>query len=421
MLKRLLLVLAVVALGACSSNDPKKLAMKPADLVKFEATAKLKKQWSRDTGSGTDKRYSRLVPALDRNNKIYTVGVKGDVQALDAKTGKRLWHTSLKTQQGSEDAFVDQQSWVAKLFGGLLFWQEKPQPLQIAGGIAVNNQAVFFGGFDGYVYAVDSENGELLWQAALSSEVAAAPAANSEVVAVNTIDGRVYLLDAKTGEQRWRYDQTVPILTLRGTSAPVLTPTQVIVGFDSGQIVSLATSDGSTQWEVRVSRPQGRTELERIVDIDGTPVVNSGYVYAASYQGNIVALSRAAGRSLWQQEASTAHNIAVADGKVFVSTEESKVIAFNSITGEPEWENFQLKRRDIGGPQEIGDYIAVIDKKGYLHLMNKSDGAFAYRFKPSGDDFRSPMLYANEMLYTFADNGRLTAYALKERAPKKAD
>lgn len=389
MLRSLLLLLAVLALAACDSNDPKKLALKPADLVKFEATAKLKKKWSRNGGSGLDRRFAKFLPALDDNGKIYTVGVDGDVHAFDALTGKRKWK-----------ADVDD--------------------IQVSGGIAASDSAVFFGAYSGEIYALSSENGDFLWKTQLSSEMAAPPAANDDVVAALTIDGRVFLLDAKTGEQRWRYDQAVPILTLRGTSSPVLTPTQVIVGFDSGQILSFSISDGSTQWEVRGSRPKGRTELERIVDIDGTPVLNGGYVYAASFQGNLVAINRSAGRSLWKQELSTANNIAVAGGRVFVTTEESRVMAFNSITGEPEWENFELKRRDIGAPQVIGDYLAVIDKDDYLHLLNQSDGSFAYRFKPAGNHFRSPMINANDMLYVFADNGRLTAYTVHTKPPKKS-
>lgn len=390
MLNKLLLVLAVLALAACGTSDPKKLAMKPADLVKFEATAKLKKVWSKDTGSGLDKRYARLIPAIDSDNVIYTIDVDGDVSARDALSGKRLWKNDI-------------------------------DDTDVSGGISVNNTSVFFGAYSGEVFALSKTDGEIQWQTQLSSEIAAAPASNSDVVAVSTIDGRVYVLDANTGEQRWRYDQAVPILTLRGTSSPVLTPTQVIVGFDSGQILSFAIADGSMQWEVRGSRPKGRTELERIVDIDGTPVVDGGYVYAASFQGNVLAISRAAGRMLWNQEVSTANNLAVAGGKVFVATEDSRVIAFNSITGEIDWDNFELKRRDIGAPQVIGDYVAVIDKDGYLHLLRQSDGAFAYRFKPAGDSFRAPMLKANDMLYILADNGRLSAYTLVEKKAPEAN
>lgn len=382
MLRLLLLLVVALSLVACDSNDPKALEMKPAELVKFEATAKLKKVWSKSAGSGQDKPFSRLVIAFDGRGSVYTAGVHGDVHAFEAATGKRLWKVDIDAT--------------------------------ISGGVGVGDGLVLVGTDDGVLQAMDAETGEFKWQAQLSSEIVSAPAADNSLVVANTIDGRVFAFDAASGEPRWSYDHTMPVLTLRGTSSPVITSSQVVVAFDNGQVLSLSASDGSVQWELRASRPQGRTELERIVDIDGTPVLDGGYLYLASYQGNVVAVSRGAGRTQWSAEASSPNAVAVSNGKVFVSTEASRVMAFNSVNGELLWENYELKRRGTGTPAAIGDYVAVTDKDGYLHLLNQSDGSFAYRFKPAGNSFRAPLVGYNNLLYTFADNGKLAAYALAE-------
>ncbi|WP_045859045.1 outer membrane protein assembly factor BamB [Teredinibacter purpureus] len=388
MLRFLLLLVTVAGLVACGSKDAKEIDLEAVDLIDFEKTIEMDKLWSRSGGSGQDKPFSRFTPALDGKGNIYTVGYKGDVNAFAVATGKKIW--SVDTKQ------------------------------RISGGAGANNNSVFFGTFDGTVHVLDSETGQQRWEASVSSEIASAPASNGEIVVANTIDGRVFAFAAETGELLWSYDHTLPVLTLRGTASPVLTSSQVIVAFDNGQILSLSASDGSTQWQFRVSRPKGRTELDRIVDIDGTPVVDGGYLYAGSYQGNVAGVSRGPGRVMWTKEASTNHSVAVYGGKVFVSTEESRIMALNGITGELEWENFELKRRNTSAPVVFDDYVAVVDGFGYVHVLSQADGAFADRFKLAGGgsrsrtDVRAPLHSDGTYLFTYANSGKLSAYTVKD-------
>ncbi|WP_188150568.1 outer membrane protein assembly factor BamB [Teredinibacter waterburyi] len=382
MLRLLAVVCLLALLSACESNDPKVLAMKPADLVEFTPTAKLQKIWSSSAGAGQDTRYSRFELSLS-DNRLFAADTKGRVYAFDAESGKKLWSVDLD--------------------------------ISVSAAIGSDGDRLLLGTYNGTLHALDINTGEQLWQVKVSSEVAATPAGNGDIVVATTVDGVVYALEASTGAVRWSYDHTVPILSLRGSGSPALTASQVIVPFDNGQLVSMSSSDGSTQWEARIGRPQGRTELERIVDIDGTPIVDGSFIYAATYQGSIMALTRGAGRTQWSKDMSTTQNIALASGKLFVSGDDSTVTAFSAMGGETLWENSALKRRNIGAPAGIDDYVAVIDADGYLHLLQQSDGAFAYRFKPRGDTFRSPMLSANGSLYILADNGKLTAYKVASK------
>ncbi len=380
-MRRIVALLCVVLMfTACASKEESE-ALKPMKLVSFDRTVKLKKLWTSDAGKGQDRRYSLFVPAVEEG-VVYAADVEGQVFAFNAENGKRLWKIKLK----------------------------RP----VSGAISSHGDKVFLATYGGGVIALSAEDGALLWEAKASSEILAPPVSSGSVVSVNTIDGRVYTYDANTGEQIWTHDHPVPILTLRGNAAPVVTNTQVIVGFDNGQVVSLNAADGSLGWEVRVAQPRGSTDLERMVDIDGTPVLDGAFLYAGAYHGAVTAIARGTGRVMWSQEASTHQGLAVGGGNVYVVTEDDSVIAYNSATGSVEWRNDQLLRRNLGAPAVIGNYVVTIDEDEYMHVLSQTDGSFAARLKPPGDDFRSPLVSVNDILYVLADNGKLSAYRIAE-------
>ncbi len=383
-MKHLLLLFAVISLvlGACSSKDEKAQALKAEKLVKFEQTAKVKRLWSVSAGSGQDKRYSLLVPAI-ANGAIYVTDVDGRVYAYDQGSRKKLW--SVKTKK------------------------------DISASVSVFDTRLYFGTYDGQLVALDANSGEQLWEAKTSSEILSVPASSENVVVAQTIDGRVYGFSAEDGSQLWRYDHTVPALTLRGTANPVISRRQVVAAFGNGQLISLNLSDGSLMWSGRVSQPKGRTELEKMVDIDGSPIVDGGLIYAATYHGAVAAFGKAKGNVIWKQDLSTYNNLSTANGRVFAVTEDSHVVAYNAGNGALEWTNDQLHRRDVGSPLAIGDYLVCVDSEGYLHVLNQSDGEFVARAKPKGKGFRSPMLVLDDSFLVLSDSGALSAYRI---APK---
>lgn len=388
MSRLLSLVLASLLVIGCSSSGKKEDLMKPAKLVKFKASAKMSGEWSRLAGTGQDKRYSRFVPALS-DDRIFVCDVEGKVFAFDALTGNKVWKVDLD--------------------------------VEVSAGLFYDRGRLLLGTYDAGVIALNAENGSLLWKGKASSEVSALPVSNGLVVVAQSIDGQVFGMDAETGEKKWSFDHPVPVLTLRGAATPVFYSDLVILPFESGQLVALKANEGSSVWEARVGQPKGVTELERIVDVDSSPLVIGDSLYAATFQGSLAAFSPAQGQPIWKQSVSTYQDLVYSQGKVYVSAEDSTVFAFDSTTGEKVWENNQLFRRDLTAPTVVGDYIAVIDFEGFLHLLNQDDGSFAYRFKPVGDKYRSPLISKNNMLYILADEGRLTAYELKQPKTKKTN
>ena len=266
---------------------------------------------------------------------------------------------------------------------------------------AIVDGVVYAADVKGRVFAFNAENGKRLWKSKLKRSVSGAISAHDGKVFLATYRGGVVALDAADGNLLWEAEASSEIL------APPISNGNVVS-------ISLNAADGSLGWEVRVAQPRGSTDLERMVDIDGTPVLDGAFLYAGAYQGAVAAIARGTGRVMWNQDISAYQSLAVDKGNVYVVTEDDSVIAYNSATGSVEWRNDQLLRRNLGAPATIGDYLATIDEKGYMHILSQTDGSFAARIKPPGDDFRSPLVSVNDTLYVLADNGKLSAYRIAE-------
>jgi outer membrane protein assembly factor BamB len=234
-------------------------------------------------------------------------------------------------------------------------------------------------------------------------------------VAAQTTNGKLFGLDAKTGKQLWFYENPTPILILRGTASPIVTDTAVYAGFSNGRLMAFNPTNGLILWDQRVALPKGRSELERMVDIHASPLISGGILYVGAYQGRIVALSRGTGSGIWAKDGSTSDNLAIGEGKLFVSDTEGKVIAFEANSGEVLWTNEKMLRRKLNGPQVFGNYLAVADFKGYLHILDQATGEFAERIRVDRKGARAPMLTDGETLYIYTNRGKLIAYRAKLR------
>lgn len=397
-----LVLLCAFAMSGCSWFS-KKTGNEPMELVDFKETLDLDKIWSHGIGEGQNKGFSSLTPALD-GDSIYAVDYEGLVVSLDSKTGKKHWSRKVnKSQQGL-------WTWLKS------FVVAGDPNRQIVGGIAAENGLLLVATYAGEVMALSKETGDELWRKQLPGEVVSAPRTNGSVVAAQTVNGKLFALDAKTGEQLWFYDNPPPILTLRGTPSPIVTDTAIYSGFSNGRMMAFNPANGLILWEQRVASPKGRSELERMVDIHSSPLIKDGVIYVGTYQGRISALARGTGKPLWGQDGSTSENVALAGDKLFVAQADGKLIAYNATTGEVLWSNDKMLRRLLNGPQAFGDYVAVVDFKGYMHVVNQSDGEFVARTKVDRKGARAPMLTDGETLYVYTNSGKLIAFrAEKEK------
>ena len=354
----------------------------PTRLTSIEVEVNMSRQWSVNIGNGQGDKYNKITPAID-GDRIFAASEDGEVVALNLATGAVIWRTRLDSQ--------------------------------ITGGVGAGNNLVMVGTEAAEVIAIDQTNGEIIWQGAVSSEVLSAPQTNGDIVVTQTVDGKLVALNFADGVQRWTYETTLPALTLRGTSKPVLTGVgSVIAGFSNGTLVSVSAEDGVLRWEERVAVPEGRYDIDRVIDVDGDLLLDGNRVLASSYQGNLMAFDVNSGRTVWGvEDASSYHGMERGFGNIYYCDDRSHITAVRDNSENIAWDNEKLAYRAITAPTAINNYLAVADFEGYVHLLSQIDGRIVGRTQVDSDGVRSNLLANRGILYVFGNSGRLTALNLE--------
>lgn len=352
-------------------------AKPPTPLKNITQSVDIKKLWDENTGSGTDEQYLKLVPVYSQG-KLFVADNDGDVSAIDAKTGKTIW--------------------------------ERDTDSPITGGPGTGESLVLVGTGKAEVIALSIDTGEILWKSKVTSEVLAAPKQSGKIIIVRTIDGKIFGLNADDGKRIWVYDRVVPTLTLRGTSAPVIVDDLVIAGFDEGRLTAIELQTGKLVWETRIALGSGRSELDRMVDIDSEPVVSDGIIYVATFQGRIAAVLQDTGRILWTREISSYAGICADSRAVYVTDDDSNIWALDKNSGVSIWKQEDLAQRALTAPENFGNMIAVGDLEGYVHWLDKSNGEIVARKQVSDEKIIAAPLSVDNILYTYTSDGMLGAY-----------
>lgn len=397
MIKRVAtVVLLGVALSGCSTvkgwfagkDAAAKKALEPAELVKFEPTVKVDKLWSVNVGKGEKRIGVRQGPVV-ADGRVYAAAISGGVHAIDLQTGKKVW-----TYEPAKE-------------------KKKPK-LRLSGGPGVGEGLVVIGTLDGQVIALDANDGSEKWRAKVPGEVISAPALGQGMVFVRSNDGRVTALDAGNGTQRWFNPRELPALTVRGNAPVVTGPGVLFIGNDDGSVAALAMQDGRTVWDQMVGTPEGRTELERMADVDGAPVLDGNTLFVNSFKNQTMAIEGPTGRPLWSRDHGGAGGLAVTSGNVFVSDNKGGVFGLDKASGSAMWSQTGLARRSLTGPVVQGDYVVVGDYKGYLHWLRTDNGEFAARAKSGGDALLAQPVAADGILLVQNVDGKLTAFRLAQ-------
>ena len=395
------LLLCAVLMSGCSFFS-KKTGQEPMELESFKETVKLSEVWSRGVGNGQGVGLTQLTPAID-GDKIYTADHEGIVTALNRQNGKKLWSTKVTKEL---------TGWAGSV---LYAFKEKDLNHGVTGGISVADGLLYIGNYAGEVIALSATNGKEVWRKQVKGEVASVPQTNGQVVAVQTMNGKLFVLDAKTGADMWFFENPPPVLTLRGSAAPLVTDSAIFAGFANGRLMAFNPSNGLILWEQRMALPKGRSELDRMVDIHASPLLKDGILFVGTYQGRIAAVTRGTGGSVWGVDGSTTENLAASEDKLFVSQSDGKVVAYSLTSGEQLWQNEKLLRRQLSGPQVFGDYVAVVDFKGYMHVLNQATGELVARDRVDRKAVRAPMLTDGNTLYIYGNGGSLMAFTAKAK------
>lgn len=391
-MSRFILVSIVCLMGGCKSMNDGIIALTdrfigedntepPSALVEIEPQITIETLWKKSVGVGCDGQLVNLVLAAS-TDKVIAADRSGLIQARDHKTGKLIWEVETK--------------------------------LPISAGPGLGSGTVLVGTSDAELIALSLDDGSSLWTVDVSSEVLAVPTAEDGIVVVKTIDGRVLGLDEDDGKQLWSYERQVPALSLRGTSTPVISDDLVIHGFANGKVVALQLNSGKQAWESIIAVPSGRSEVDRLVDIDADPIVVDGVVYAASYQGGVSAISSYGGELLWRkEEVSSFAGMSVDWRYLYLTDEHSDLWQLDQRNGSALWKQTELHQRQLTAPAVHDDYIAVADFEGYVHWLSTDDGRQLGRKRVSKGPIEAKPVVVDNILYVYSKAGVLAALSIE--------
>ena len=375
-------VVAVAAVGSlcllagCSSLNPfssKKVRNEPAPLVQFKPTMATRTLWTADIGKSGD----YFLSPVFNGGKIYAASAAGELVSIDASNGKQLWRTKAGTG--------------------------------ITAGVATDGNTVAVGGTGGAVMAFDAATGKLRWKMQAPTEILSAPAVGNGMVVVRSMDNLIAAYDAESGTRRWFVQRSAPPLVLRAAPGIVIAEGLAYVALPAGRLLALSTTTGVARWEATIAEPRGATELERVADVSGMPVLLSRDICAASFQGRVACVDAGNGSMRWARELSAEVGPGIDQRYVFAADEKGHVLAFSRDAGSNLWRNTSLGYRRLTAPVSFGRAVAVGDREGYLHFLSREEGAMLARLSTGSSAIRATPVVAGASLIVQNVDGKLLA------------
>ncbi len=348
----------------------------PAKLVELKGSMAVRTAWKLDIGKAPGYTFS---PALT-GNTVVVAGGDGAIARVEAESGKQLWRIKADTE--------------------------------LSAGIGTDGNLIVVGGEKGQLLAFDMD-GKKLWNTQLSSEILSAPVVSQGVVVARSIDNRIVGIDAANGKTKWTVQKVAPPLTLRNAPGMIVAGGDVIVAQPGGKLSSMILATGAPRWDVEVGVARGATELERVTDIGGAPVLFENEVCAVSYQGRVGCFDLVTGSAKWTRDLSSSAGVAVDQLYVFAPDDKGALHAFTRDTGSSSWKNDKLAFRRLSTPLSYGRAVAVGDFEGYVHFLSREDGSFLARAATDGSPIMGTPLVAGTNLIFQTQNGTVTAIAVE--------
>ncbi|MCP1064711.1 outer membrane protein assembly factor BamB [Serratia symbiotica] len=387
---KILLVWLVSAalLSGCSLFNSEEDVVTMSPLPKVENQFTPNKIWSASVGDGIGEFYSHLRPAF-QNSTIFAADRHGIVKALDATSGNEKWKVDLSEHTG--------------FFSSRLFEL-------LSGGLAVSGDRIYIGSEKAVVYALNTADGGVAWQARVAGEAMSRPVISDGMVLIHTSNGQLQALNESDGTVKWTVNLDMPLLSLRGESAPAMAFGAAIVGGDNGRVSAVLMQQGQLIWQQRISQPSGATEIDRLNDVDTTPVIVEGIVYALGYNGNLTALDLGSGQIMWKRELGSVNDFIVDSGRIHLVDQNDRLVALSTEGGMTVWTQNDLLHRKLTPPVIFNGYLVTGDAKGYLHWINTTDGRFVAQQSVDSSGFLSAPLVAGDKLVIQARSGKVHAF-----------
>jgi outer membrane protein assembly factor BamB len=371
---RLVALAALISLAGCGSSGPKM-----ADLPELKRPAQVKTLWRVYVGLVDEDGFSPAVIG----GAVYAAARDGTVVKLNAADGREIWRVETSAH--------------------------------LSGGVGSDGQMVAVGTDEGEVIVLEAADGKTRWRARVSSEVLSPPTVTGDMVLVRSGDSRVFALDAVDGKRRWLYQRASPPLAVRSPMGISVSRGLAFIGFSGGKLVAVSLTNGAPRWEATVALPKGTTELERVTDVVGLPVVTEREVCAAAYQGRVGCFDIGSGNSVWTRELSSATGVGLDPRYLFVSDEKGAVHALDRGGGTSVWKQDRLFLRHLTAPLALGHEVAVADVEGYVHFLARETGAFMGRAETDGSAVSAALVPLGDAVLAQTRGGHLYALAIQEK------
>ncbi len=386
------LILGVISaslLSGCSIFGGEEDSVKVSPVPQVQSQFTPNKLWDTSVGNGVGKFYSHLRPAA-LGDKVYAADRKGIVAALNAKTGKAVWSVDLSEKTG---ILASNKS------------------AQLSGGVTVEGDKVYVGSEKAVVYALSADNGSITWNTNVASEVLSRPVVSDGLVLIHTSNGMLQALDENDGAIKWTVNLDMPTLSLRGESAPAVAYGAAIVGSNNGRVNAIMMSEGQLIWQQRISVPKGGTEIDRLNDVNTTPVIVDNVVYALGYNGNLVAMELRSGQIIWKRDVGSVNDFIIDGSRIYLTDQNDRVVALNLEGGGQIWNQGNLLHRALTSPVFYKGFLIVADAEGYVHWMNPEDGSFVAQQSLDSDGFLAAPVVADENLLLQSRSGKIYAFS----------
>ncbi len=355
-------------------NEPSKLNKS------FSPTVRVKTLWKKRFGDGLDDYYLKLRPSV-KEESLFITDRGGELVNVDLKTGK-------------------------------VQWKIKDKNVEYTSSAGLGDGMILVGTGDGRLIAREIQSGSLKWIVKTSSEILAPPSAYEGITIVRSADGSLLGLDSKTGSEIWNYRREAPRLTLRGNSRPLISDNVVFSALDNGRLIALDLKLGNMVWNKAITVPSGVTDLERMVDLDGDPLITEEFIYVSSFQGGVTALSKVDGQIIWSRQISSYNGLAQGDGKIFIVDENSVLWALNEEDGISVWKQRELERRFVTDPVFFKNYIIVGDLEGYVHWLSAETGEIVNRIRLDRNSILAPAVASGDIVVICSSGGKTIAMTL---------
>ena len=373
-------LLLMALLAGCSSTDTFE---QPKPLPEISASVELESVWTMDVGEGHDENFLYLAP-LNAGDTLYAASAEGEIWAVDPENGAVIWYQDL-----DED---------------------------ISAGVGGDQDNLYLVTRDAQLKALSRQDGTERWEQPLPNEALASPQSNGSLVVVQTIDGKVLAFNTNGGEKAWQYDSNVPVLSMRAAASPLVGADLVLAALANGKLMALSTESGQPVWQYEVGQPQGRTELERLVDVAGEPLILESAAMVVGYQGKLALVDLQSGQEIWSRKESSLQSPMIGNGNIFIAGANGDITAYRGSDRRELWVQDRLSWRQPTQPIVFGDYLLVGDYEGYIHMLSLEDGSLQGQLEFDDEGLRVPFQrLQNGNLLVYGNSGKMSVLKIRER------